>query len=198
MGGLVSPSPLVDAVDTPEVPTILRNQVITFGSKISGKALSSSGTSLIGYGVAQRNTPRPVRRYESVTKKSVLAKEGQLQKGTRYLPGSPRAANRQLHHSRYNRPVAKGSNTIRSGIALKGAGKLLPVLAVGFIGWDIYNGTYQPTTIEQDMDSIQGFTQDETSTLWSQSRDIASRAYFGVKVASMFAGIAPGIVSDLF
>ena len=156
MGGLVSPLPPNGNDST--IPTIVRNQGIRLGSKISGKALSSSGTSLIGYGLAQRRTPQPIRRFESVTKKSVRSKGGRIQKGTTYLSSNRQRADRQLHKTRYpNRPsraVARSNLAIRGGVALRGAGKALPVLAVGYIGLDLLRGR----TPQTDLEFVRGFT----------------------------------------
>lgn len=208
MVGLVSPQPLVDAADGSEIPTILRNQGIRLGSQISGKALSASGTSLIGYGVAQRGTPTPIVRYESVTKKSVRAKGGTIQKGTRYLPPNsrPGAQNRQLHKHRYNRTASvPGSKAVKSGIALKGVGKALPVLAVGFIGYDLYHGR-NPATNMDEVISAGGSMKTSPGEVWSFAKDKHS-AYgesslativFAAQVASTFWGVGSSVMPDLF
>lgn len=207
MVGLVSPVPPVDATDGSEIPTILRNQGIRLGSKISGKALSASGTSLIGYGAAQRGTPTPIVRYESVTKKSVRAKGGTIQKGTRYLPPNSRpwAQNRQLHKQRYNRTASvPGSKAVKSGIALKGVGKALPVLAVGFIGYDLYHGR-NPATNMDEVISAGGSLKTSPGEVWSFAKDKHS-AYgesslativFAANVASTFLGVGSGVLSDI-
>lgn len=159
-----------------EIPGIVRNQGLRLGAEIGGKALSHSGTALIGYGVAQRRHPIRPRRYESVTKKQVRSKGGRVQKGTTYLPGNSRAQSRQLHRTRYNRPSPRGSNTIRSGVALRGAGRALPILAVGYIGYDLSRGK----TPETDMDLVRSFgdpksgraRRDSLTNLGKQQRDL--------------------------
>jgi hypothetical protein len=133
-----------------EIPTLVRNQSLRIGSKIAGKAVSSTGTLLISHGIANsKRTPR-ANRYESVTKKSVRAKGGSLQKNTVYLSSNSRRANRQIHRTRYNRPGPRGQASIKSGIALRGVGRALPLLAVGYIGYDLARGETPAATSTPD------------------------------------------------
>lgn len=187
MGGLVSPLPPNGNDST--IPTIVRNQGIRLGSKISGKALSSSGTSLIGYGLAQRRTPNPIRRFESVTKKSVRSKGGQTQKGTTYLSSNRRRADRQLHKSRYpNRRLAAapGTNAIRGGVLLRGAGKAVPVLAVGYIGWELANGR----TPQSDVDLLRSVTHAEKTRSVQDVWTLGKTSYDNYSEGQMAAAVS--------
>lgn len=140
MVGAHAPGLPPDASDA-TIPSIVQNQGIRLGAEISGKALSSAGTSLIGYGAAQHRLHNRHTRYESVTKKSVRSKGGRLQKGTTYLPRSSRAQSRQLHRTRYNRSSGhRGTKYVKSGMGIKGLGKAVPVLAYGYIGYSLLQG----------------------------------------------------------
>ncbi len=208
MGGLNSPLN-VGAVDTPEIHPLIRNQVVRVGAKIGSKTLSYAGSSLIGHGVAQRSLPSPISRYESVTKRSVIAKGGTVQQGTKYLPPNsmPRQQNRQLHKHRYNRTApVRGTRAINTGIALRGAGRLLPVLAWGSIGWDLYHGRNlggQPTQLET-MEGIGGSIVPESTTMWrdvrgmmdSNAAALAASVITAYNLASIVTNVGSSLMSD--
>jgi hypothetical protein len=98
----------------------------------------------------------------------------------------------------------RGSKAIKSGIALKGAGKALPVLAVGFIGYDLYHGR-NPATNMDDVISTGGSMKTSPGEVWSFAKDRHS-AYgesslativFAANVASAFWGLGSGVMPDL-
>lgn len=130
-----------------EVPRIVRNQIAIRGSKIAGRALTSVGTSAVGYSVV-------VGRKPIVTKTPVTVSKKQYRKTERLMRGSSRAldpdlrkysfsnrgmADRGTQHYQRNRNVPARRRAIKVS-TLRGAGTLsivagnvVPIIAYGYV-----------------------------------------------------------------
>ncbi|MDB2389574.1 hypothetical protein N9W02_04120 [Flavobacteriaceae bacterium] len=124
-----------------QVPRIVRNQGIRFGSAAAGQALTAAGGTVALSGAAARSQPySKVTRYESVRKSQLRAKGLKPQKGVSYLPEKDSKVNR-WHEKRLNRKAKTmrrpGLIRIRMGSTMMVAGRLLPVLAVGYLAYEL-------------------------------------------------------------
>jgi len=125
--------------DAVQIPRIVRNQGLRTGSTYAGQALSTAGGAVTSSGAAARaKSHSKVRRYESVKKSELIAKGGKPERGVSYLPEADRKANRwhEKRLARKAKPMGRpGLIRIRMGSSMMVAGRLLPVLAVGYIAY---------------------------------------------------------------
>ena len=149
---LAKPTPSVS--DGFQVPRLVRNQGIRLGAAVAGQAVSAGGALVTARGVSLRSQSGSVRRYEPVRKSQLRAKGLKPQKGVSYLPESDRKVNR-WHEKRLNQkaktPRRPGLIRIRMGSTMMVAGRLLPVLAVGYIAYEYLpddSSLRDPETVE--------------------------------------------------
>ena len=100
-----------------------------------------AGSAIALSGARARSQPySKVTKYESVRKSQLRSKGLKPQKGVSYLPESDRKVNR-WHEKRLNAraktPRTPGVIRIRMGSTMMVAGRLLPVLAVGYIAYEM-------------------------------------------------------------
>lgn len=138
-----------------QVPRIVRNQGLRYGSAAAGQALTAAGGTIALSGARARSQPyTKVTKYESVRKSQLRSKGLKPQKGVSYLPESDRKVNR-WHEKRLNQkaktPRRPGLIRIRMGSTMMVAGRLLPVLAVGYIAYEYLpddSSLRDPETVE--------------------------------------------------
>lgn len=153
--------PLEESEDF-KVPNILRRQGIRFGSTVAGQALSVSGGAITARGLALSRTTseRNVRKSSVVTKKQ--ARTAERAGGAKYNPAKydyrperSSSAQRWLKR-RYNpKPtrVPRGTLHIRTGSTMMVAGRLVPVLAVGYLAYELLPEPQKKGLVESDIGS---------------------------------------------
>jgi len=138
---------VAEKAEESEVPQILRNQIAIRGSKIAGRALTSVGTSAMGYSVVVGRKPTVSRTPLPMTKRQYLKTE-------RLMRGSSRSLDPNLskysfakkgmsdrgtaHYQRTAKLPARRTaikvTTLRGAGTLSiAAGRVVPVIAYGYV-----------------------------------------------------------------
>lgn len=178
--------------DGPEVPRILRNQGLRYGSAYAGQALTAAGGTIALSGARARSQPySKVTKYESVRKSQLRSKGLKPQRGVSYLPESDRKVNR-WHEKRLN-PKAKtprrpGIIRIRLGSTMMVAGRLLPVLAVGYIAYEYLPDGRKKHIVETDIGGG-GSLRDRVEAPISFGFDVYKGAQIGYSLGKGLVGV---------
>ena len=162
-----------------QVPRIVRNQGLRYGSAAAGQALTAAGGTIALSGARARSQPySKVTKYESVRKSQLRSKGLKPQKGVSYLPESDRKVNR-WHEKRLNQKAKTfrrpGLIRIRMGSTMMVAGRLLPVLAVGYIAYE-----YLPESRKEEL--IHSDLVGDGDSLHDRTIGLASDVYTGVTI----------------
>lgn len=184
-------APLADTTESDElqVPRIVRNQGLRYGSAYAGQALTAAGGTIALSGARARSQPySKVTRYESVRKSQLRSKGLKPQKGVSYLPESDRKVNR-WHEKRLNQKAKTlrrpGAIRIRMGSTMMVAGRLLPVLAVGYIAYEYLPDSRKEELLHSDT-GFGGSLHDKTI---GQAMDIYTGIRIGYSVGKGLLGV---------
>ena len=174
-----------------EIPRILRNQGIRIGSAYAGTSLSAAGGTIALSGARARSQPyTKVTRYESVRKSQLRAKGLKPEKGVSYLPEKDSKVNR-WHEKRLNQKAKTmrrpGLIRIRMGSTMVVAGRLLPVLAVGYIAYEYLPDSRKEEIVHSDV----GFG----GSIHDRTIGYASDVYTGAKIAYATGKVLLGVFS---
>lgn len=187
-------APLDDTTESDElqVPRIIRNQALRHGSAYAGQALSASGGAIALSGARARSQPySKVTRYESVRKSQLRSKGLKPQKGVSYLPESDRKVNR-WHEKRLNQKAKTlrrpGLIRVRMGSTMMVAGRLLPVLAVGYIAYEYLPESRKSELTQTDL-GPGGSLRDRVEGPISLGFDVYKGAQIGYSLGKGLAGV---------
>jgi hypothetical protein len=150
-------APIESVSDGFKVPRLLRNQGIRHGSALAGQALYTAGGAITARGLHLSRTQTSVKRRKSSVVTKQQAKTAERMGGQKYNPSKydyrperSSSAQRWLKR-RYNpKPtrVPKGTLHIRAGSTMMVAGRLLPVLAVGYLAYGLLPADRQEALTE--------------------------------------------------
>lgn len=175
-----------------KVPTIVRNQGLRHGAAYAGQALTASGGTIALSGARARSQPySKVTRYESVRKSQLRSKGLKPEKGVSYLPESDRKVNR-WHEKRLNQKAKTmrrpGLIRIRMGSTMMVAGRLLPVLAVGYIAYEYLPDDRKEALTDSDLGSG-GSLRDRVEGPISFGFDVYKGAQIGYSLGKGLLGV---------
>ena len=154
----------------------LRNQAITRAAPVVGRALTTTGLGAITYGSQMQTTvkvqytlqtrtevkQKVVKRngtYRTVYQDQILREKATGVK-TKHMPSHPRAQLRYMAtpkdfvnvtEEKSPKKIAKKKLVIRAGAGTVVLGRTLPVIAVGYIGYDLLTGK-DPAPFEKPKD----------------------------------------------
>ena len=192
-------APIESVSDGFKVPRLLRNQGIRHGSALAGQALYTAGGAITARGLhlSNRQTPLKPRKSSVITKQQ--ARTAELMGGAKYNPSKydyrperSSSAQRWLKR-RYNpKPtrVPRGTLHIRAGSTMMVAGRLLPVLAVGYLAYGLLPESDSPLRETQE-GKIGGQVKDNVDLYV----DTATQAYTG---ATIGYAIGKGLLGAVF
>lgn len=175
-----------------KVPRIVRNQGLRHGSAFAGQALTGAGGTIALSGARARSQPyTKVKRYESVRKSQLRAKGLKPERGVSYLPESDRRVNR-WHERRLNRkaktPRRPGLIRVRMGSTMMVAGRLLPVLAVGYIAYEYLPDDRKEALTETDV-GPGGSLRDRVEAPIAFGFDVYTGAQIGYSLGKGLLGV---------
>ena len=189
--------PLEESEDY-QVPNLLRRQGIRLGSTVAGQALSISGGAITARGMALSRTTseRNVRKSSVVTKKQAMTAEraGGAKYQPRkydYRPERSSSAQRWLKR-RYNpKPtrVPRGTLHIRAGSTMMVTGRLVPVLAVGYLAYELLPESSKKGLTESDVGSG-GSLMDRKESYFDLGSDVYTGVTIGYAVGKALLGAA--------
>ena len=177
--------------DGPEVPRILRNQGIRLGSAYAGQTVSTVGAAVTASGTLARNasTGKPVR-YESVKKSTLRSKGYTPERGVSYLPERDSSHNRwhEKRLSRKNKPArTPGTLRIRMGTTMMVAGRLLPVIAIGYIAYEVLPDYQKSNVVDAQLPG--GSLGDRADSIVGLAGDVYTGYQIGYHVGKGLLGV---------
>ena len=153
-------APIESVSDGFKVPRLLRNQGIRHGSAYAGQALYTAGGAITARGLHLSRTQTNVKRRKSSVVTRQQARTAERMGGQKYNPSKydyrperSSSAQRWLKR-RYNpKPtrVPRGTLHIRAGSTMMVAGRLIPVLAVGYIAYELLPESQKSKILDTDV-----------------------------------------------
>jgi len=178
--------------DGPQVPRIVRNQGLRIGSAYAGQALTAAGGTVALSGARARSQPySKVTKYESVRKSQLRSKGLKPQRGVSYLPEKDSKVNR-WHSKRLNQKAKTfrrpGLIRVRMGSTMMVAGRLLPVLAVGYIAYEYLPDSRKKELTETEF-GLGGSLRDRVEAPISFAFDVYKGAQIGYTIGKGLLGV---------
>lgn len=189
---------------------VIRNQVLTRGAPIAGRALTVVGAAAVGAGISiQRRKVSTKKRFSVLTKRQARY-QARKEKGTHlarkygptytaeywrttrhYKPWLRRDVGQQQRDAMRNtqqRNVRRGAVLKGAGTVMIVAGKTLPVLAYGYIAHDLYKRGASRTEARQELERATfGLSREEAIETSMQVYTAASIGYALAKPALTLA-----------
>lgn len=189
---------------------VIRNQVLTRGAPIAGRALTVMGAAAVGAGISiQRRNVTSKRQFSTMTKRQARYAAKQ-EKGTHLARKYGRTytaeywrttrhykpwLRRDVGQQRMDTMNRTQSRNLRRGAVLKGAGttmiiagKTLPVLAYGYIAYDLKSRGASRTEARQELERATfGLSTEEAIETTMQVYTAASIGYALAKPALALA-----------
>ena len=167
---------------------VLRNQVLTRSAPAAGRASTTMGAAAVAIGTKRSRSPKKGRF--SVIDKRTARKTGQFRKDTRYYRRSRYASDIGEQEKRFaNRKARPRGRALRAGgTALMIGGKALPIIAYGYIGYDLYTQRASPTVARQTV---------ETATFGMTAEQATASARYTIPAAFQTAKVPARIVASV-
>ena len=149
---------------------VIRNQILTRSAPIAGRGLIAIGAAAVAIGT--RRSRRKQKRFSVIDKKTAR-KTGQYRRDTVYYKRKT-LTNRALDIGQQEKIVARrnarpprSSRALKAGgAALMIGGKALPILAYGYIGYDLYRRRAGRQEVEDTIYTTTfGRTPEQTATV---------------------------------
>ena len=174
-----------------EIPSILRRQGIRYGSTIAGQALSTAGvaTTLSGVRASRESTGKSVR-YSTITREQARLSKTGIEPNTRYRPSGDAASNRYMSRRLRRTAVTQkpGVMRIRMGSTMMVAGKVVPVLAVGYLAYELLPESRKKDVVETDLGSG-GSLKDRATGFLDLGTDVYTGVTIGYAVGKNLLGV---------
>lgn len=161
---------------------VIRNQVLTRGAPIAGRGLIAIGAAAVAIGTARSRQRRTPRVPFTVVPEKEAKRLGNYKKG-RYIHYRRETVwNRRPQIDVQERNAIRRQTKPRGGLLKAGGsalvigGKALPILAYGYVGYDLYRRQASPTEVKDEIERTTfGMTTGEAvSTIGHFASDVAT------------------------